>query len=89
MGGVSLEPLAMKWQPQSEELLPTVQEVCRFIAEAANRIRFMQRELQELEKDAKTARLWAARIIEQRLAEEIGRRVCMERNSPKVQESQA
>ena len=49
----------------------------------------MQREIQDLEGDARTARLWAARVTEQRLLEEIGRATYMDGSHRKLINRQA
>ena len=78
MGQRLSEPLSIRWQPPSQELQLTVHELRHLVSEAVSRICSMQREIQDLEGDARTARLWAARVTEQRLVEEIGRAIYMD-----------
>ena len=78
MGRRLSEPLSIRWQPPSQELQLTVHELRHLVSEAVSRICSMQREIQDLEGDARTARLWAARVTEQRLVEEIGRAIYMD-----------
>jgi FkbM family methyltransferase len=75
MGRRLSDRLSIPWQPPSDDVLLTVRELQRLVTEAVTRICSMQSEIQDLEGDARAARLWAARVTEQRLVEEIGRTV--------------
>jgi hypothetical protein len=81
------ERLSLHSELESEGLLPAVRDVRHLVAEGIDRICLMESELQELEKDARAARLWAARVAEQRVAEEIGRGPCFAGSYHKSQKS--